>query len=69
MLADNLSVGQSELMRDQQRFSCYYSFDAAQWVARRQVTYRHAKAMMAKAQDHYASVVNKKRREVTFQET
>lgn len=40
--------------------------DAAQWVARRQMILRNAKAMMAKAQDRYASAVNKKRREMTF---
>ena len=40
--------------------------DAAQWVARRQMILRNAKAMMAKAQDRYASAVNKKRREITF---
>lgn len=67
VLASDLSVGQSEFTRDQERLSGYYSLDAAQWVARRQMILRNAKAMMAKAQDRYASAVNKKRREVTFQ--
>lgn len=67
VLASDLFVAQSEFTRDQERLSNYYSFDAAQWVARRQMILRNAKAMMAKVQDRYASVVNKKRREVTFQ--
>ena len=67
VLASDLSVGQSEFTRDEKMFLGYYSLDAAQWVTRRQMILRNAKAMMAKAQDCYASMVNKKRREVTFQ--
>lgn len=60
MLATDLFVAKK-------RLSDYYSFDAVQWVARRQMILRIAKAMMAKAQYRYASAVNRKRREVTFQ--
>jgi hypothetical protein len=67
VLASDLSVGQSEFTRDQERLSEYYLLDAAQWVARKQMIIRNAKAMMAKAQDRYANAVYKKRREVTFQ--
>ena len=66
VLANDLSVGQSKFTRDQERLSGYYSLDAAQWIARKKMILRNAKAMMAKAQDRYASAVNKKRREVTF---
>jgi hypothetical protein len=67
VLASDLSVGRSEFTRDPERLSGNYSLDAAQCVARRQMILRNAKAMIAKAQDRYASAVNKKRREVTFQ--
>ena len=67
VLANDLSVGQSEFTRDHERLSGYYLLDAAQWVVRRQMILRNAKVMMAKAQDRYANVVNKKRWEMTFQ--
>ena len=53
MFASDLSVNKSKFARDQERLSCYYSLDAAQWFARREMIFRNAKAMMAKAQDHY----------------
>ena len=49
MLASDLSVGQREFTRDQERLSSYYSLDVAQWVGRRQIILRNAKAIMAKA--------------------
>ena len=67
VLASDLFIGQNNFTRDQKRLSDYYSFDAAQWVAQKQMIIQNAKVMMAKAQDRYASAVNKKRREVTFQ--
>ena len=67
MWASDLSVGQIEFTRDKESISGYYSLDAAQWVARRQMILRNAKAMMAKAQDRYVNAVNKKQREMTFQ--
>ena len=67
MLASDLSVGQREFTRGLERLSGYYSLDAAQWVAKRQMIFQNAKVMMAKAQDHYTNAVNKKQRKVTFQ--
>ena len=66
MLASDLSVGQSEFTCDQQRVSGYYSLDTTQWVTRRLMILRNVKVMMAKAQDRYASAVNKKWWEMTF---
>ena len=63
----DLSIGQSESTHDQERLSSYYSRDSVQWIVRRQMIFRNTKAMMVKAQDRYASVVNKKRRQMTFQ--
>ena len=48
-MAGDLSVGQSKFMRRQERLLGYYSFDAAQCIARRQMIILNAKAMMAKA--------------------
>ena len=67
MLTSDLFVGQSEFTLDQKRLSRYYLLDAAQWVAQKQMIIYNAKAMMTKAQYHYANAVNKKRCEVAFQ--
>lgn len=67
VLANDLSVGQSEFTRNQERLLGYYSLDGAQLVVWRQMILRNAKAMVSNVQTHYVNAVDKKRRELTFQ--
>ena len=57
-LKNDLSSGQSEWYRNQERFSCYFCTDAMQ-CGTRNVILRNAKLESAKSQDCYANAVNK----------
>ena len=64
--AIDLSSGRSQWYRDQERLSRYFSQDAVQWVEWCNVILRNTRLKLAKAQDRYANVVNKKRQNERF---